>query len=141
MSQLSVIIENQHQLLKELKVIISDEKGALVNQDAELLLSLASNKAKLLDALKANDVNLSAQPDISSLSSVPHLVEQVRFAKEQLAECQQLNIENSSLIELNIASVNRFAQALQVSRNASSLTYNDKGKTSTISSLGNNLKA
>ena len=141
MSQLSIIIENQHQLLKELKVIISDEKGALVNQDAELLLSLASNKAKLLDALKANDVNLSAQPDISSLSSVPHLVEQVRFAKEQLAECQQLNIENSSLIELNIASVNRFAQALQVSRNASSLTYNDKGKTSTISSLGNNLKA
>jgi flagella synthesis protein FlgN len=141
MSQLSVIIENQHQLLKELKVIISDEKSALVNQDAELLLSLASNKAKLLDALKANDVNLSAQPDISSLSSVPHLVEQVRFAKEQLAECQQLNIENSSLIELNIASVNRFAQALQVSRNASSLTYNDKGKTSTISSLGNNLKA
>ncbi|GGI71918.1 flagellar protein FlgN [Shewanella hanedai] len=141
MSQLSVIIENQHQLLKELKVIISDEKSALVNQDAELLLSLASNKAKLLDALKANDVNLSAQPDISSLSSVPHLVEQVKFAKEQLAECQQLNIENSSLIELNIASVNRFAQALQVSRNASSLTYNDKGKTSTISSLGNNLKA
>ena len=141
MSQLSVIIENQHQLLKELKVIIFDEKSALVNQDAELLLSLASNKAKLLDALKANDVNLSAQPDISSLSSVPHLVEQVRFAKEQLAECQQLNIENSSLIELNIASVNRFAQALQVSRNASSLTYNDKGKTSTISSLGNNLKA
>ena len=141
MSQLSVIIENQHQLLKELKVIISDEKSALVNQDAELLLSLASNKAKLLDALKANDVNLSVQPDISSLSSVPHLVEQVKFAKEQLAECQQLNIENSSLIELNIASVNRFAQALQVSRNASSLTYNDKGKTSTISSLGNNLKA
>ena len=55
--------------------------------------------------------------------------------------CQQLNNENASLIELNIASLNRFAQALQVSRNASSLTYDDKGKTSTISSLGNDLKA
>ncbi|MFT5236185.1 MAG: flagella synthesis protein FlgN [Shewanella sp.] len=141
MSQLSVIIEKQHQLLKELKAIISEEKSALVNQDADLLLSLASSKAKLLDVLKSNDDNLSAQADIASLASVPHLVEQVKVAKEQLAECQQLNIENASLIELNIASVNRFAQALQVSRNASSLTYNDKGKTSTISSLGNNLKA
>lgn len=141
MSQLSIIIENQHQLLQELKVIISEEKSALVNQNAELLLSLASSKAKLLDALKANDDNLSAQPDVASLSSVPHLIELVNVAKMQLAECQQLNVENTSLIELNIASVNRFAQALQVSRNASSLTYNDKGKTSTISSLGNNLKA
>lgn len=141
MSQLSIIIEKQHQLLQELKVTISEEKSALVNQDAELLLSLASSKAKLLDALKANDDNLSSQPDIASLSSDPHLIELVDIAKTKLAECQQLNIENTSLIELNIASVNRFAQALQVSRNASSLTYNDKGKTSTISSLGNNLKA
>ncbi|MEC4726537.1 flagellar protein FlgN [Shewanella sp. D64] len=141
MSQLSIIIEKQHRLLQELKVTISEEKSALVNQDAELLLSLASSKAKLLDALKANDDNLSSQPDIASLSSDPHLIELVDITKTKLAECQQLNIENTSLIELNIASVNRFAQALQVSRNASSLTYNDKGKTSTISSLGNNLKA
>ncbi|HAY96065.1 MAG TPA: flagellar protein FlgN, partial [Shewanella sp.] len=52
-----------------------------------------------------------------------------------------LNEQNASLIEMNLASLNRFAQALQASRNASSLTYNDKGKTSTISSLGNDLKA
>ncbi|WP_394392225.1 flagella synthesis protein FlgN [Shewanella woodyi] len=141
MSQLSSIIEKQHQLLQELKVTISEEKSALVDQDAELLLTLASSKAKLLDALKANDGVLSAQPDIAALSTEPVLVNQVKIAKEQLAECQQLNMENASLIELNLASVNRFAQALQASRNASSLTYNGKGKTSTISTLGNNLKA
>ena len=141
MSQLSSIIEKQHQLLQELKVTISEEKSALVDQDAELLLTLASSKAKLLDALKANDGVLSAQPDIAALSTEPALVNQVKIAKEQLAECQQLNMENASLIELNLASVNRFAQALQASRNASSLTYNGKGKTSTISTLGNNLKA
>ena len=141
MSQLASIIEKQHQLLQELKVTISLEKDALIKQDADKLLSIASCKVKWLDALKTNDDILSTQADLSLLSTDPSLVKQVQLAKSQLAECQQLNIENASLIELNIASVNRFAQALQVSRNASSLTYNDKGKTSTISSLGNNLKA
>jgi len=61
--------------------------------------------------------------------------------KEALAECKDLNAQNASLIEMNLASLNRFAQALQASRNATTLTYNDKGKTSTISSLGNDLKA
>ncbi|NRD73317.1 flagellar protein FlgN [Shewanella sp. VB17] len=141
MSQLASIIEKQHQLLQELKVTISAEKDALIEQDAEKLLSLASCKAQSLDALKANDSLLSTQADLSQLSTDPSLAKQVQIAKVQLAECQQLNIENTSLIELSIASVNRFAQALQVSRNASSLTYNGKGETSTIPSLGNDLKA
>lgn len=61
--------------------------------------------------------------------------------KLALVECKELNEQNASLIDMNLASLNRFAQALQASRNATSLTYNDKGKTSTISSLGNDLKA
>ncbi|WP_299791408.1 flagella synthesis protein FlgN [uncultured Shewanella sp.] len=141
MSQISNIIELQHKLLEELKVTITQEKSALVEQNADLLLSLATAKAKLLDDIKANDVTLSTHPEKSLLVSEPDLAARVDSAKGLLAECQQLNIENTSLIELNIASINRFSQALQASRNASSLTYNDKGKTSTISTLGNNLKA
>ncbi|ABV37696.1 FlgN family protein [Shewanella sediminis HAW-EB3] len=141
MSQITNIIELQHKLLEELKVTITQEKSALIEQSADLLLSLATAKAKLLDDLKANDVNLSTHPEKSLLISDSVLSAKVNSAKELLAECQQLNIENTSLIELNIASINRLSQALQVSRNASSLTYNGKGKTSTISTLGNNLKA
>lgn len=141
MSQITNIIDLQHKLLEELKVTITQEKSALIEQSADLLLSLATAKAKLLDDLKANDVNLSTHPEKSLLLSDSALSAKVNSAKKLLAECQQLNIENTSLIELNIASINRLSQALQVSRNASSLTYNGKGKTSTISTLGNNLKA
>jgi len=141
MSQITNIIDLQHKLLEELKVTITQEKSALIEQSADLLLSLATAKAKLLDDLKANDVNLSTHPEKSLLISDSALSAKVNSAKKLLAECQQLNIENTSLIELNIASINRLSQALQVSRNASSLTYNGKGKTSTISTLGNNLKA
>jgi len=141
MSQITNIIELQHKLLEELKVTITKEKSALVEQSADLLLSLATAKAKLLDDLKANDELLASHSEKSLLTSDIALSARVNSAKKLLAECQQLNIENTSLIELNIASINRLSQALQVSRNASSLTYNGKGKTSTISTLGNNLKA
>ncbi|MBE7213844.1 flagellar protein FlgN [Shewanella benthica] len=141
MSKINDIVELQFELLNKLKVIITDEKAALINQDADLLLSLASAKAGLLDELKSKDEALSLHDERALLISDVHLSARVASVKTLLAECKQLNSENSSLIELNIASMNRFSQALQVSRNASSLTYNDKGKTSTISSLGNDIQA
>ncbi|BAJ01376.1 flagella synthesis protein FlgN [Shewanella violacea] len=141
MSQINDIVELQFELLNKLKVIIKDETTALTNQDADSLLSLASAKAGLLDELKRKDEALSLHADKALLISDVHLSARVTSAKNLLDECKQLNSENSSLIELNIASMNRFSQALQVSRNASSLTYNGKGKTSTISTLGNDIQA
>jgi len=135
------IIDLQHNQLIELKDIIIQEKEALNAQNADLLISMTGAKAKLLDTIKHNDALLSVHPDKSRLSSEPSLTLKVDSAKDLLTQCQQLNAENSSLIELNIASMQRFSQALQVSRNSSSLTYNDKGMTSTISTLGNNIKA
>lgn len=141
MSKINDIVEHQFELLNKLKIIITDENAALSNQDADLLLSLASAKAGLLDELKNKDEALSLHDDKALLRDDVNLSARVASIKMLLDECKQLNSANFSLIELNIASMNRFSQALQVSRNASSLTYNDKGKTSTISSLGNDIQA
>ncbi|ABZ75988.1 FlgN family protein [Shewanella halifaxensis HAW-EB4] len=141
MTNLSQLLSSQHQVLTELNSVISQEKQALHAQQADVLLSLASTKANLLASLKQNDEIIAQQPDLALLNTDPELSQQVSHAKALLAECQQRNAENESLIELSLASLNRFSQALQVSRNASSLTYDGKGKTSSISTLGNNLKA
>ncbi|MGS0673906.1 flagella synthesis protein FlgN [Shewanella sp. 0m-4] len=141
MTNLSQLLSSQHQVLTELNAVISQEKQALHAQQADVLLSLASTKANLLASLKQNDEMIAVQPDLALLKTDPTLSTQVTDTKVLLAECQQLNAENESLIELSLASLNRFSQALQVSRNASSLTYDGKGKTSSISTLGNNLKA
>ncbi|MGS0682839.1 flagella synthesis protein FlgN [Shewanella sp. 125m-7] len=141
MTNLSQLLSSQHQVLTELNSVISQEKQALHAQQADVLLSLASTKATLLASLKQNDEMIAAQPDVALLKTDPELSQQVSITKALLAECQQLNAENESLIELSLASLNRFSQALQVSRNSSSLTYDGKGKTSSISTLGNNLKA
>lgn len=141
MTEIAKLVDLQHAHLAVLKQIILKEKGALVDQNADLLLSLANEKSQCLKELKTNDDILANHTDKSQLAQQTELVHKMAVVKDALTECKELNDQNASLIEMNLASLNRFAQALQASRNASSLTYNDKGKTSTISSLGNDLKA
>ena len=141
MTEIAKLVDLQHAHLAVLKQIILKEKGALVDQNADLLLSLANEKSQCLKELKTNDDILANHTDKSQLTQQSEFVHKMAVVKDALTECKELNDQNASLIEMNLASLNRFAQALQASRNASSLTYNDKGKTSTISSLGNDLKA
>ena len=141
MTAIAKLVDQQHAHLAVLKHIILKEKGALADQNADLLLSLASEKSQCLKVLKANDDILAAHSDKTQLTQQAELIHKMDIIKAALTECKELNEQNVSLIEMNLASLNRFAQALQASRNATSLTYNDKGKTSTISSLGNDLKA
>ncbi|MCL1141715.1 flagella synthesis protein FlgN [Shewanella gaetbuli] len=141
MTEIATLLTQQHAVLSSLKTLISAEKQALQQQDADQLLKLSQQKQQYLDTLKSHDDALANHPDSHLLSSDSQLSEKVEQAKAILEECKSLNQQNASLIELNIASMNRFAQALQATRNVSSMTYNDKGKTSTISTLGNDFKA
>lgn len=141
MTDLTVLLDAQHQTLTLLKQLIIEEKDALLKQDADKLLALAKDKMQRMSLLKVTDEKLAAHPEAEKLASIPELAQKVESAKAILADCKHINTQNSSLIEHNIATINRLAQALQVSRNATSLTYNDKGKTSTISSLGNDFTA
>ncbi|MCL1066575.1 flagellar protein FlgN [Shewanella olleyana] len=141
MNELLQLLSFQHGTLSSLKKLVSAEKQALTDQDADTLLALAREKVTCLNELQQNDQKLANHPDKALLNSNAELAQKVEEAKAILEQCKDINNQNASLIELNIASLNRFSQAMQMSRNATSLTYNDKGRTSTISSLGSNLKA
>ncbi|GGI67725.1 flagella synthesis protein FlgN [Shewanella gelidii] len=141
MTNIENLVDNQTNLLLNLKEIIEQEKQALVAQDADTLLSLASQKAALLQQLQINDQAIANQPDIAQAKSNPVIQEKIRIAEQQLADCQTLNAQNADLIDLNMASINRFSQALQASRSSSTMTYDEKGKTTSSATLGNNIKA
>ncbi|MGL5359112.1 MAG: flagella synthesis protein FlgN [Shewanella sp.] len=141
MTDIAKLLDAQLAHLAALKDIIAEEKGALISQNADLLLSLAAQKSQSLAELKRNDDAIAMHPDKPLLTEQGALSDSMAKVQQALAECKSLNEQNASLIEMNLASLNRLAQALQTSRNATTLTYNDKGKTSTISTLGNNIKA
>jgi flagellar biosynthesis protein FlgN len=141
MTELLKLLAYQLGILAKLKTLIAEENQALHQRDADLLMNLAKDKLQCLNELQMNDTKLANHSESGLLNTEASLIEKVAQTKALLKECQDNNKQNASLIELNIASLNRFSQALQVSRNATSLTYNDKGKTSTISSLGDGYKA
>ncbi|KFZ36925.1 hypothetical protein HR45_14085 [Shewanella mangrovi] len=140
MPDLEQLLNKQTLNLERLLFLIDQEKQALISRDAEKLLSLAGDKSTLLDNVKEIDTQLANHPEKDDFAKEP-IATMVNDAKVLMSECQVKNQENGKLIELCNASINRLAQALQMSRNASSLTYDGKGKTSTIATLGNDLKA
>jgi flagella synthesis protein FlgN len=137
---LESMLKQQTATLGRLLSLIDAETKALVERDADTLLQLATEKQRVLELVAKVDKSLAEHPQKMQLTQEP-LATQVYKAKSLLAECQQKNQANGKLIELCAASVNRLAQALQTSRNVNSLTYDGKGKTSTIATLGNDLEA
>ena len=140
LSNLEQLLNKQTLSLERLLFLIDQEKQALIQRDADKLLSLATEKTTMLDAIKEIDTQLAKHPNKADFSTEP-LASLVNDAKSLMNDCQTRNQENGKLIELCSASINRLAQALQMSRNSNSLTYDGKGKTSTIATLGNDLKA
>ncbi len=141
MNQIAQLLERQLNLLSHLSEVIKNESHALTEQDTDALLLLAQKKADCLSQLQSNDVQLSIPEHADAIKQSKELMAQANQAKIMLEECQNNNQKNSTLIEHNLASINRLSQALQASRNSFSLTYDDKGQTSTIPTLGNNLEA
>lgn len=137
---LEITLQRQAATLGRLLSLIEAETKALIERDADGLLQLATDKQQTLEQVAKLDKALAEHPLKEQLKQTP-LSQQVSQIKALLAECQQKNQANGKLIELCSASTNRLAQALQMSRNAHSLTYDGKGKTSTISTLGNDLEA
>ncbi|WP_446539688.1 flagellar export chaperone FlgN [Shewanella surugensis] len=139
MESLASLVTSQHQMLLQLQAILTQEKQAISDRNADLLLSLCAEKSAILTSIKTQDELIAHDPHKHLLITGSGLVAQLNQTQALLQQCKQLNAENASIVAFNQASLNRFSQALQASRNASSLTYNDKGKTSSLSSLGNNI--
>ena len=141
MDQIAQLLERQLNLLSHLSDVIKNESTALSEQDTDALLVLAQKKSECLTQLQTHDAQLSLPETAKAIKQSEPLMTLANQAKAKMKECQHANQRNSTLIEHNLASINRLSHALQASRNASSLTYDDKGQTSTISTLGNNIEA
>ncbi|QYK03984.1 flagellar protein FlgN [Shewanella zhangzhouensis] len=139
-NELNQLLDAQQSLLEQLLAAMAAERAALIAQNASELMTIAEHKSSALLRLKQNDDVMAAHPGHSLLTNDNALAAKVASVQHTLARCKQENEANAQLIEHSQASINRLAQALQVSRNASSLTYTDKGKTSTISTLGSSIE-
>lgn len=113
--------------IKQLKILLDEEKQALVDRDHESIVVLATNKQTLMKQLESLDLEIS-----SMLVNSP-FPPQANELKDQvvtlLTQCHVQNTENGKAIDLSMNSIGRLQRALIKKRAGNSMTYNAKGKT------------
>jgi len=113
--------------IKQLQLLLNNEKQSLIDRDHESITSLAKNKQQLMSQLEQIDSDISASLTGKPLSDDEQsLKAQINTA---LATCHRLNLENGKAIDLSINSVQRLQRSLIQKRAGNSMTYNAKGKT------------
>lgn len=113
--------------IKQLKILLDEEKQALVDRDHESIVVLATNKQTLMKQLESLDLEIS-----SMLVNSP-FPPQANELKDQvvtlLTQCHVQNTENGKAIDLSMNSIGRLQRALIQKLAGNSMTYNAKGKT------------
>ena len=113
--------------VKQLKMLLNDEKQSLIDRDHESISALAQNKQQLMTQLEQIDREISASIEQVPLSDVELSMKDQIIAA--LSSCHQQNLENGRAIALSMNSIQRLQSALIKKRAGNSMTYNAKGKT------------
>lgn len=132
-------LQQQVQLLSELKTLLAQELELVIARDADALLSLVSEKEIVLEKINNNDSLLRAfSMDENGLTE--DQLSLMNSGKALLQECQHMTDVNARTVEKNQIRLERLRNVMLASRNKESLTYSAKGKTHG-GMLGNSVKA
>jgi len=131
------LIAQQLQNLQQLEELLSIEKAVLQKHDPDALVGITEQKNALLQTIQQLD-DQNAQ--------IPLFRDEIKSGihKETLAEieatllrCKEMNHINGHIIQQSSLAVERMKNSLLETHNRSSMTYDNKGKTSGgLSSLG-----
>ncbi len=134
------MLQQQINQLVELENVLDNEREILTKHDPEQLAGITEQKNQLLLAIQALDEQFSQSPSFKKEKSAGRYVEQLSTIEASLLRCKDKNFVNGQVIEHSQLAVERMKTSLLQNHNKSSMTYDDKGKTSGgLSSL--NIKA
>lgn len=121
--------------VKQLEILLNDEKQSLINRDYKTITSLSQQKQQLMSQLHEIDKEISLANKETPLNA------EALIKKDQilslLAQCHKNNLINGKAIELSMNSIERLQRSIIQKRANKSMTYNAKGGTkSSFSSSG-----
>ncbi|WP_163935907.1 flagellar protein FlgN [Paraferrimonas sp. SM1919] len=134
-------VTDQLSSIDKLIVLLQQETQALQDQDANRISELAKSKLDILVLLNQADQQLQNHPQLNQQKQNPAFQAVVAQVQQKMDQVKRINLNNKKIIDLNMAALKRLNHALQSSRNANSMTYNDKGQTHTSPFLGDDITA
>ncbi len=131
------LINQQLQNLQKLEELLGVEKEVLQKQDPEALTIVTEQKNTLLLTIQQLDEQNAQNPVFKNEIASGNHSEVLAEIEAILLRCKDKNHVNGQVIQQSSLAVERMKNSLLENHNRSSMTYDNKGKTSGgLSSLG-----
>lgn len=137
---LAGILDQQIAELETLIELQQREKELLIKRDAPALDELTRDKERVLDTIQQLDETLASHSQHHLISSHPALREKRKHIIELMERCQSNNDVNGQLVRVTLGRIQQLKQTLQAAHTGTTVTYTNKGKTSSGPS-GSSIKA
>lgn len=131
------LVSKQLSQLTQLETLLTAEKEILQQQNPDALIELTSEKNSLLVAIQEIDNAIGQSFEFKQEKLAGNFADELSEIEAILLRCKKQNQVNGLIIHQSQLSVERMKTSLLESHNKSSMTYDNKGKTSGgLSSLG-----
>jgi len=131
------ILKQQDTQLLELEALLKEEHEILQQHHPEKLVELNQEKVTLLTQIDSTDKLFSNNAQFIADKKNGLYVDELMAIETTLLRCKDLNQVNGEIIHKSQISIERMRNALLEKRTKSTMTYDNKGKTSGgLNSLG-----
>lgn len=131
------LVSKQLSQLTQLETLLTAEKEILQQQNPDALIEITSEKNSLLVAIQKIDNAIGQSFEFKQEKLAGNFSDELSEIEAILLRCKKQNQVNGLIIHQSQLSVERMKTSLLESHNKSSMTYDNKGKTSGgLSSLG-----
>jgi flagella synthesis protein FlgN len=124
------LLNQQNNQLGELIRLLKDEYEILQNNDPVKLIEVNKSKNELLAQIDSTDKLLASNAQFVEDKNNGVYETQLKTIENSLVDCKNLNQVNGEIIQKSQLSVERMRTTLLENHTRSSLTYDNKGKTS-----------
>lgn len=90
-SSLTHLLQEQTQLLVQLKSVLAEELDAIKSRAGEKLIEIANQKEALLKKVVETDQSIAGTPNVEALTTEPELIKAKDVVNDLLKECQTQN--------------------------------------------------
>ncbi|KXJ54311.1 MAG: flagellar biosynthesis protein FlgN [Colwellia sp. Phe_37] len=131
------LVAHQLSQLAQLEALLNTEKEILQQQDPDALIKITADKNALLLAIQDVDNAIGQSFEFKQEKLAGNFNNELAEIKASLERSKKQNQVNGLIIHQSQIAVERMKTSLLVNHNKSSMTYDNKGKTSSgLSSLG-----
>ncbi|UUO23167.1 flagellar protein FlgN [Colwellia sp. M166] len=131
------LVSQQLSQLTQLEALLSTEKEILQQQNPDALIKITADKNTLLLAIQTVDNAIGQSFEFKQEKLAGNFSNELAEIKASLERSKKQNQVNGLIIHQSQIAVERMKTSLLVNHNKSSMTYDNKGKTSGgLSSLG-----